>query len=719
MDYNRIKVADLEKSQQKNQTLLTNDLGELEFKDIDNIIKETELANDEETQISSTINEDKKVISRLKLFNWWNWVKSLPLNWNNTISASPATQSNQLVTKAQLDLKSNDNDALHKTGNENFTGLKTVSNTGTDSTQINGFSLTNNGTHSSSQVFEINNNDIGIGARINNTSSGRGILVNNSSNNTGIDMNNTGTGNGLLVTNISSGRGVSVNNKSNGFGFIVSNSSTGQGFYANNSAGGEGIKIDNSGNGNSFRNNSSATAAGFVSNQTNTGTGLNFAGQNNLVNTFTVDKLGNINASSLNLKGETANTIASFDSNKNLKSLPLDNYPSLTEISFLKSVTSPIQAQIDVKAPSADPILTGIPTAPTPNLGTNNNQIATTEFVLNSINSGNVSIPDVSSTVTGSVNNIELQELGGVDKTIHGVRVGKGSGTAIENIMVGQGGTLSKNTTGDYNTAMGYECMVENTTGSNNTAYGEWALRSNKTGTNNTGVGVNVLTANINGTGNSAVGLNSMLKNEGGGNNTAVGIQALRDNVGVFTLQGNGWNNTAVGNSALITNISGTGNVGIGAAALSQNTTGHYNIGIGYLAGSGVKGGGNIIIASAGMVAGGGGITTGNNNVIIAPNNGNTTGVTTGSGNVILGKVNNLSPTLENNIVISNGVGNIKAQNDGTNWKFTGQINKTSLDTAPTSSTDTGILGELRITTNYIYVCTATNSWVRTALTTW
>tara|TARA_R110000772_G_scaffold1095_1_gene3846 strand:- start:94 stop:1149 length:1056 start_codon:yes stop_codon:yes gene_type:complete len=38
---------------------------------------------------------------------------------------------------------------------------------------------------------------------------------------------------------------------------------------------------------------------------------------------------------------------------------------------------------------------------------------------------------------------------------------------------------------------------------------------------------------------------------------------------------------------------------------------------------------------------------------------------------------------------------------------------------APASATATGTKGEIRYTTDYIYVCTATNTWKRTALTTW
>ncbi|QYS86295.1 hypothetical protein JJC03_15420 [Flavobacterium oreochromis] len=38
---------------------------------------------------------------------------------------------------------------------------------------------------------------------------------------------------------------------------------------------------------------------------------------------------------------------------------------------------------------------------------------------------------------------------------------------------------------------------------------------------------------------------------------------------------------------------------------------------------------------------------------------------------------------------------------------------------APASSNSEGKLGEIRVTPTYIYVCTATNTWVRSALATW
>lgn len=47
------------------------------------------------------------------------------------------------------------------------------------------------------------------------------------------------------------------------------------------------------------------------------------------------------------------------------------------------------------------------------------------------------------------------------------------------------------------------------------------------------------------------------------------------------------------------------------------------------------------------------------------------------------------------------------------------QYRLSALNSAPSSAGDTGTTGEIRITATYIYICTATNTWVRAALTTW
>ena len=47
------------------------------------------------------------------------------------------------------------------------------------------------------------------------------------------------------------------------------------------------------------------------------------------------------------------------------------------------------------------------------------------------------------------------------------------------------------------------------------------------------------------------------------------------------------------------------------------------------------------------------------------------------------------------------------------------QYKLSALNTAPASATATGTLGEIRIDANFIYICTATNTWKRVAIATW
>lgn len=46
------------------------------------------IATDAETQITTSVTEDNKVVSRSKLYNWWNWLRRLPLILNNDISTT-------------------------------------------------------------------------------------------------------------------------------------------------------------------------------------------------------------------------------------------------------------------------------------------------------------------------------------------------------------------------------------------------------------------------------------------------------------------------------------------------------------------------------------------------------------------------------------------------------------------------------------------------------
>lgn len=70
---------------------------------------------------------------------------------------------------------------------------------------------------------------------------------------------------------------------------------------------------------------------------------------------------GGVNATAYggwNFDGATANTIASFGASKTLSSLSTATYPDLTELSYVKGVTSAIQTQLNAKAALATPSFT-------------------------------------------------------------------------------------------------------------------------------------------------------------------------------------------------------------------------------------------------------------------------------------------------------------------------------------------------------------------------
>ena len=133
--------------------------------------------------------------------------------------------------------------------------------------------------------------------------------------------------------------------------------------------------------------------------------------------------------------------------------------------------------------------------------------------------------------------------------------------------------TLSLNTTGVQNTAIGANALLNNTADSN-TAIGFSALSSNTTGTFNTAAG------------------DHALQNNTAFSNTAFGSQALIVNT-------TGSINTATGSAALLSNTTGSNNTAVGGGALAQNTTGTNNIAVGIDAGSNVTTSNNVICIGA------------------------------------------------------------------------------------------------------------------------
>ncbi len=81
--------------------------------------------------------------------------------------------------------------------------------------------------------------------------------------------------------------------------------------------------------------------------------------------TLVTPNIGAATGTSLQLSGLTASQLLSTDGSKNLTSLTVATYPSLTEVSYVKGVTSAIQTQLGLLAPKASPAFTGTVTLPT------------------------------------------------------------------------------------------------------------------------------------------------------------------------------------------------------------------------------------------------------------------------------------------------------------------------------------------------------------------
>ena len=172
-----------------------------------------------------------------------------------------------------------------------------------------------------------------------------------------------------------------------------------------------------------------------------------------------------------------------------------------------------------------------------------------------------------------------------------------------------------------------------------------------------------LLLVNTGGHNNFALGRNSLLANTVGDVNVGLGGNTLSSNI-------NGEGNLAIGASSLSGNISGDNNVAIGRRALRLNQSGNNNVAIGAEAGD------NLI--------------SGLRNTIIGDETG--WGVTTGSDNTIIGsRVKGLATDLSNNIIFSDGAGNIQLQNDGTRWQSEDELQAGSFDTAWQNNTNGGV----------------------------
>lgn len=300
------------------------------------------------------------------------------------------------------------------------------------------------------------------------------------------------------------------------------------------------------------------------------------------------------------------------------------------------------------------------------------------ELEFSDINENSTNLVPASANESGIVDNTSMQELGGVDKTINGVRIGLGNYQGINNNTALGRLALNANLSGVQNTAVGNQGLYLLTSGMANTVLGHQAGYSNLTGSYNTNIGKSA-GAKLTGTGNTTVGATSTFNSVNTSYNTALGYTALHYNV-------SGERNTAIGAGAG-SRINSYENVALGYNAMGgSNTvnliTGGQNIVIGFQAGRDLTSGSkNILIENITNAS----VTTGSNNIMLNPRN--TNGINTGSGNTIIG---GFAGTFDSNdselVVLGSGTGTVALRKNTNNELIAPTLTKTLIDSGGVKS---------------------------------
>jgi hypothetical protein len=292
------------------------------------------------------------------------------------------------------------------------------------------------------------------------------------------------------------------------------------------------------------------------------------------------------------------------------------------------------------------------------------------------------------------------------DAIVNTLTIGLGNSSIVDNTAIGYN-ALASYTSGGSCTAIGYTSMQATTTGANNVAVGQYTLQANIIGNSNTAVGHAALYL-AKGDNNVAVGQQALVALTTGSDNVCIGsgsaplLTTAIGNVivGDYSLSSvtTGSNNTIIGTSAYGGNTTTTQGVCVGALSLAS-TTGSRNIGLGYQAGRYISTGTTNNTATINSVYIGYDVrasASGNQNeIVISGYNGTAGAVGLGSNTTSIGNSSTTTSALYGNILLRSGMG-----------------------TAPATATSTGVLGTIIVTAGAIYVCSATNTWVRAVLTT-
>jgi hypothetical protein len=281
------------------------------------------------------------------------------------------------------------------------------------------------------------------------------------------------------------------------------------------------------------------------------------------------------------------------------------------------------------------------------------------------------------------------------------------SDTDGSSVFIGINAGLTDDSSDNQNVGVGFGALQANVIGQGNTALGYEALTNNTNG-GNTAVGYHALNLNVGGFRNTAVGHETLSDNVSGNNNSAFGHGALRSNTGN--------SNSAFGRNSLSNITSGDNNVAIGTNS-GQNLTGGSNVLMGHNAGRGLNGDFNVFIGRNS-----GQNTTGDSNVFLGNSAGAEASFATASSTLLIQNTAGTIPLIYGDFA-NNRVGiqkiaathalEVEGTTEATQYKVS------SLNSAPATATSTGVLGEIRITTTHIYICIATDTWVRSPLATW
>jgi len=265
------------------------------------------------------------------------------------------------------------------------------------------------------------------------------------------------------------------------------------------------------------------------------------------------------------------------------------------------------------------------------------------------------------------------------DMIVNGMTVGKGLNNQANNTAVGTN-ALAAITTGQEHTALGSQAFASLRSSFSGVAIGFNAGNAITTSGFNTIVGGRAMQAG-NGANNTIVGNSSGLTNNGSFN-TFIGNSVGRNISGSYNIgigdssfsnatANTGTSNIAIGRNVMTAVVSGTNNTCIQEGAFANNTSGSWNVGVGFTAGQNNTTGSNNTFVGTKSGLG----TNASYNTFIGSyfNTVSGNGITSGSFNTILGsQISGLSASLSNNIILSDGQGNMRLVFDNTGSGFIG-----------------------------------------------